>query len=270
MNKTMQLYLDNAARTKRPLNLARNSAEASMYIYDVIDAYWGVSAAGVIEALAQAGDAEVLHIYINSPGGDIFEGRAIMAALGRFKGKTIAHIDSLCASAATSIALACSEVEMSAGAFFMIHNASSMAWGDKNVMRETADLLEKIEGSIVGDYTTKTGKDAEQVVAWMNEETWFNATEALEHGFIDRIAAAPAKASNTWNLAAFAKAPAELAAVPAAEGSLENVLVLAENAALREEIAALKAANIVVDPPADPIPSMTQANKNRLSLALAL
>lgn len=268
MNNFLQLYLDNAQRAKRPLNLARNSAEATMYIYDVIDSYWGVSAAGVIDALAQVADAEVLHIYINSPGGDIFEGRAIMAALSRFKGKTIAHIDSLCASAATSIALACNEVEMSAGAFFMIHNASSMAWGDKNVMRETADLLEQIEGSIVGDYTTKTGKDAEQVIAWMNDETWFSADQALAEGFIDRIAASPVKpsTSNTWNLAAFDKAPAALTA-PAPATAL--VIEPAPAPAAIENIA----------PPPDqappaaaqaPLPSMTQANANRLALNLAL
>lgn len=260
MNKLMQLYLDNASRTKRPLNMVRNSAEATMYIYDVIDAYWGVSAAGVIQALGQAADAEVLHIYINSPGGDVFEARAIMAALSRFKGKTIAHIDSLCASAATSVALACNEVEMSAGAFFMIHNASAMVWGDKNAMRETADLLEQIEGSIVGDYTTKTGKDENQVVQWMNEETWFSADEALAEGFIDRIAASPVKpsATNAWNLSAFEKAPAALIAN-----------VKDEPVAEVEEVP-VEPAPPTPAPAPEPTPSMTQSNKNRLALNLAL
>lgn len=211
--KILQLLRDNAGREKRPVNLVRNGAEATLYIYDVIDPFWGVSAMGVIDAIAQAGDAKTLNVHINSPGGDVFEGRAIMAAIGRFQGKTVAHIDSLCASAATSIALACNEVEMSDGAFFMIHNASGLVWGDKNAMRETADLLEKVEGAIVNDYTKKTGKDAEQIVAWMNDETWFTASEAIENGFVDRLADKP-KAKNTWNLAAFSKAPEALSASP--------------------------------------------------------
>ncbi|MBA3588295.1 head maturation protease, ClpP-related [Methylibium sp.] len=209
--KILQLLRDNAGR--RPVNLVRNGAEAALYIYDVISPDWGVSAMSVIDAIAQAGDAKVLNVHINSPGGDVFEGRAIMAALSRFEGKTVAHIDSLCASAATSIALACSEVEMSEGAFFMIHNASGLVWGDKSAMRDTADLLEKIEGAIVNDYTNKTGKDAEQVVAWMDAETWFTAAEAMEHGFVDRLAPAK-KASNAWNLAAFGNVPAALEAPP--------------------------------------------------------
>lgn len=206
MKNLFRLHLDNLARGKQPVNLARNGAEASIYIYDVIDDYFGVSALSVIDAIAKAGDAKTLNVHINSPGGSVFEGRAIMAALSAFKGKTVAKIDSLCASAATSIALACNEVEMADGAFFMIHNASGMAWGDKQTLRDTADLLQKIEGAIVNDYIGKTGKTAEEIAAWMDAETWFDAKEALANGFIDRISSKPA-AKNTWNLSAFANAP---------------------------------------------------------------
>lgn len=206
MNKLFRLIVDNKADKPRPFNLAKNGDTASLYIYDVISADWGVSALSVIEAINQAGDVQTLNIHINSPGGDVFEGRAIMAAISAFRGKTIAKIDSLCASAATSIALACNEIEMADGAFFMIHNASGMAWGDKTALRETANVLEKIEGAIVNDYTSRTGKDEQEIRDLMNAETWFTANEALEYGFIDRIAD-KATAKNTWNLAAFKNAP---------------------------------------------------------------
>lgn len=261
MSKILQLYRDNAKRSPQPVNLVRNAGEASLYIYDVIDSYWGVSAVNVIDALTQAGDAEVLHVYINSPGGDVFEGRAIMAALARFQGKTIAHIDSLCASAATSIALACSEVEMSDGAFFMIHNASCLAWGDKGALREQANVLEKIEGAIVADYTAKTGKGEEEIVAMMDAETWFSAAEALENGFVDRVTEAPAgkaRANNVWNLAAYSRAPANIAA-PAAPATTQPDPVAA-------------AAPVIEPPPVDVVPAgprMTQANANRLALLQA-
>lgn len=209
MKNIMQLYRDNAQLKKQPINLVKNETEASLYIYDVIDPYWGVSAKDVIDAIALAAGASVLNVYINSPGGSVFEGRAIMAELKRFSGKTIAHIDSLCASAATSIALACGEVSMSEGAFFMIHNASGLAWGDKTVLRETADLLEKVEGSIIADYIAKTGREESEIIAWMDAETWFTAKEALEYGFIDRIVETKAT-KNTWNLAAFDSPPAAL------------------------------------------------------------
>lgn len=205
--KILQLLRDNAGREKRPLNAASGGDSASIYIYDVISADWGVSALAVIAAIEQAGDVKTLNVHINSPGGDVFEGRAIMAALRRFAGNKVAHIDSLCASAATSIALACDEVVMAEGAFFMIHNSMTIGYGNKNDLRDTADTLEKIDGAITNDYVAKTGKDAADIRAWMDAETWFTAAEALDNGFIDRVAAADKKAKNTWNLAAFAKVP---------------------------------------------------------------
>lgn len=210
MKNLFKLHIDNLARTPQPVNLAKTDTEASLYIYDMISADWGVSALSVIDALAQVGDAKTLNIHINSPGGDVFEGRAIMAALQRYEGKTVAHIDSLCASAATSIALACDDVMMSDGAFFMIHNASGMAFGDKKTMRDTADLLEKVEGSIVSDYTKKTGKPMDEIAAMMDAETWMTAQEALDHGFVDSIVEAKTKPKNAWNLAAYNNAPQEL------------------------------------------------------------
>lgn len=204
----MKFFADNRANIGKPLALVKNEVEASLYIYDVIDEMWGVSAAAVINELAQAEGAPVLNIYINSPGGSVFEARAIMAAIGRFSGKTVAHIDSLCASAATSIALSCNEVVMKEGALFMIHCASGMAYGDKEDMLTMAALLEKIELSIIKDYTDKTGMSDAEVLAMMEAETWFTAQEALAAGFIDRIDAVKS-AQNVWNLSAFKNAPAE-------------------------------------------------------------
>ena len=211
--KILQLLRDNAGRTKQPFNMVRNSIdEATVYIYDLIDSYWGVSATDFIQQLDSVSDAKTLHVRLNSPGGDVFQGKAIAEAIKRFSGKTIAHIDSLAASAATSIAIACDEVEISQDAFFMIHNATGAVWGDKTAMRDTADLLEKIEGSIVAGYVGKTSKDAADIVAWMDAETWFSADEAVANGFCDRLAATADKGSkNTWNLAAYNKVPKALA-----------------------------------------------------------
>jgi len=208
MNKIFQLIKDNKA-VKQPLNIVYNESAASLYIYDVIDSFWGVSAKEVAKVIDSLAEVETLNVYINSPGGDVFEGRAIMAAIQRFKGNTIAHIDSLCASAATSIALACNEVQMTDGAMFMIHNASGLVWGDKNDMRETANLLEKIEVAIVNDYVAKTGKENQEIIDLMNAETWYTAQEALDNGFIDAIKDNPSnnKPKNAWNLSAYNNAP---------------------------------------------------------------
>lgn len=243
-NQMMKLLIDNkigsaGLRQKSPLNAVQNGTEAHIYIYDIIAGDgWGFGALNMVEQLAKIDPASsILNIHINTPGGSVFEARAIISAIQSFEGKTIAHIDGLCASAGTSIAISCSEVVIAAGGFFMIHNASGMAFGDKTAMRETANLLEKVEGVIVAEYVAKTGKAIEEVVAMMEAETWFTADEALTSGFVDRIAQ-PASgnkssASNTWNLAAYQNAPKTLAA-----------------------------------PQAQALQSATQTNINKLSLAL--
>lgn len=248
MRKIFQLYLDNAKREKPAVKMALNGDEATIYIYDIIDPDWGVSAMAVIADIAQAAGATTLHVRINSPGGDVFESRAIIEAIKRFPGNTIAHIDSLAASAATSIAIACNEVEMSDGGFFMIHNANGMAWGDKSAMRSTADLLEKVEGVIAAEYAADSGQDVAQVVDWMEAETWFTAQEAIDAGFVDRLSTSAA-VKNIWNMAAFAKAPQALLASPPPAPA---------------------------EPPKDPAPaaapspSMSRSNANRLALLQAL
>lgn len=268
MKTILQLYRDNAARVK-PTNLIANAGEPTIYIYDIISADWGVGAMDVIADIAAVGNVPELNVRISSPGGDVFESRAIMNAIKRFSGKTIAHIDSLCASAATSIALACDEVVMSNDSMFMIHNAQGMAYGDKAALRATADLMETVELAIISDYTAKTGMDDEEVKAMMNEETWLTAPQALQKGFIDRIADNKSTPVNTWNLSAYAKAPqaltapADAAPAPAESAHPSDPEPEPAPSLVPEPTPAPEAST-----PTPPASGMTQTNQNRLNLLL--
>lgn len=160
--------------------------EAHLYLYDAIDSWWGVDAKEFIEELNGI-DAEIIHLHINSPGGSVFDARAIQTALAQHSAKIVVHIDGMAASAVTYIAVTQDEVRMSEGALFMIHNAWTITWGNAEDLMEAAALLEKIDTTIVTDYKNKTGKDEKQLREWMKAETWFSADEALEAGFIDSI-----------------------------------------------------------------------------------
>lgn len=203
MKQLVQLIRNNASRELAKVR-GEGDTSATLYLYDVIDPYWGVSAAEFNKALAELADKEVT-LRINSPGGDVFDGRAIATAIAQH-GNVTAYIDGLAASAATYVAIAAKSVVMAEGSFFMIHEAWTFAYGNKHDLSETAALLDKIDGSIVNDYTKKTGKSVEEVAAWMKAETWFNAQEALDNGFVDSIGDAPA-ANNHWNLSAYKNAP---------------------------------------------------------------
>lgn len=218
MNKLVQLLRDNAAKERKPLNLVRaeGASEASLYVYDVIDSYWGVSAQAVAQAISGLDQSVTLNVRINSPGGDVFEARAIKSLLDAFPGKVVSYVDGLAASAATTIALAGDEVVMAEGAYFMIHNAWTVAIGNKSDMTEMATLLEKMDGTIAADYAAKTGKSLADVATLMDAETWMTAQEAIDAGFADSIAGAAPKTQNraAWNLAAYDKAPKALIEEP--------------------------------------------------------
>ena len=216
MKPLLKLLADNRKRGQFRAEAAAD--EATLYLYDAIvsdaaEAEWfgGVDPLTFAQTLAGI-TAPVIHLRINSPGGDVFAAQAIAQALREHPAKVIAHIDGYAASAATEVAVAADEVIMAPGAMYMIHNAWTIAWGNKNDLIDTAALLEKVDGTLAAGYAARTGQGIEQVRAWMDAETWFTAQEAVDAGFADSVAEAKVKASAHWNLSAYAHAPA-----PAAE-----------------------------------------------------
>lgn len=212
-----QLFRDNQDRGGL-YNVQSDGEEATIYLYDAIGAWFGIDAQQFVQDLA-AIQAGTIHLRINSPGGDVFDGRAIQTALSQHPANIIAHIDGLAASAATYVALGANQVEMSEGAFFMIHNAWTLAMGNSSDMRATADLLDKVDTSIITDYSRKTGMKDQQIRDMMASETWMSAQEALDNGFVDSIftpdgqqngdAKGTSNASK-WDLSAYENAPEAL------------------------------------------------------------
>lgn len=213
-NHTRLLALQSSNRTApREYRIDAAADEATIYLYDVIGYDWwtgGGITASQFAADISAIKAPVIHLRFNSPGGDVFDGRAICAAIDSHPARKIGHVDGLAASAASFILMHCDEVEMTEGAMLMIHNGWTMAAGDNRVMSDTASLLLKIDESIQTDYLARTNLDRETLTAMMDAVTWLTASEALEHGFSDRTAkggTAKARAS-AWNLSAYENAPA--------------------------------------------------------------
>ncbi|PZU13809.1 MAG: peptidase S14 [Sphingobium sp.] len=197
-----------------PLRAEVAGDTATIYVYDVIDAYWGVSAAEMAKTLAGI-TAPNIALRINSPGGDVFEARAMMAQLVAHPATITAKIDGLAASAASFLALAADTVEIAEGGFFMIHKGWTWMMGNADDFRDASNLLDKVDGSIVDTYASKSSKSADEIVAWMTDETWFSAQEAVEAGFCDQImptTAAGKANARAFNLGVYEKAPKALIA----------------------------------------------------------
>lgn len=205
MPRLLQLLIDNHAKPRAPIRSEAAGDDATIYLYEAVDDYWGISAQEFVKELNGL-TAPTIHLRINSPGGDVFAARAIVTAIKAHPSNVIAHIDGVAASAATFIAVACDEVEMTDGALFMIHKAWALAFGNADELLALAALLEKVDDSIVADYMKKTKKAKAELEQWMRAETWFSAQEALDAGFIDRVYDGD-PVENAWDLSAFEHAP---------------------------------------------------------------
>jgi len=186
-------------RNKGQYRVENKADEATFYIYDEIS-YWGISADQFVKDL-NASKASTVHIRINSPGGSVFDGTAIYNAIKQHKAKTITHVDGLAASISSIIALAGDEVRMADNTFLMIHNPWSIVVGDARAMREEADLLEKVSNTTIASiYMAKSGKEKDEILQKMSEETWFTAQEAKEYGLVDVIDGLPDEAKDAKNI----------------------------------------------------------------------
>jgi ATP-dependent protease ClpP protease subunit len=181
-----------------------------VYIYDEIgDSWWGESTPAS-EFVQQIGAIHTprIELHLNSPGGDIFDGVAIYNALKAHPAHVTVIVDSLAASAASFIAQAGDEVIMTKAASMMIHDGSAMAWGPASVMRDTADLLDKLSNTVAEIYADRAGQTIEFWRNLMIEEVWYNSHEAVESGLADKIGEDTKPeddqaAENRWNLSIF-------------------------------------------------------------------
>ena len=160
-------------------------AVAEVYIFNEIGAY-GITAQDFISEMKEYKDTPV-NLRINCIGGDVFDGMAMYNIIKKREAKTTAYIEGIAASMGSVIALAADEVVMAENSLFMIHNAWGGAMGEAEDMRKTASVLEKISGEIASIYKRKTRLSLDRITDMMDEETWLNAEEAYELGFIDTI-----------------------------------------------------------------------------------
>lgn len=171
----------------------KTATEADLFLYIEIASWGGGYAAHSAQSFKQEldnlGDLDTLNIYINSPGGDVFEGNTIMNMLKRKKCIKNVYVDGLAASIASVIAMAGDKIIMPNNAMMMIHNAWTYAAGNSQELRKLADDLDKVNASIRQTYLDKAGDklDEETLTTLMDNETWLTAQECYDYGLCDQV-----------------------------------------------------------------------------------
>jgi len=154
-------------------------------IYGVIGEDWwgeGNTVKRVDAALRAIGDQPVT-VYINSPGGDMFEGIAIYNRLMEHSQEVTTKVLGLAASAASVVAMAGAKREIAKSAFLMIHNCWTYYAGNRHAIRELADTMEEFDQAMIGVYADTSGQDEKDIEKMLDAETYMNGTTAVEKGF---------------------------------------------------------------------------------------
>lgn len=208
---------------------AEPSAESKTLELDIYDrigeSFWfdSVSAKSVRSLLKSNKKAETIKVRINSRGGDVIDGSAIYTLLAEHDAQVIVNIDGIAASMASVIAMAGDEITMSSAAYLMVHNPWGIGMGEASDLRNLADTLDKMRGTLASIYAGKSGQSLEQIYAWMDAETWMTATEAKERGFVDLVQK-PKRSAAKQSKDASARAYASLAMGLDAYGNMPEAL----------------------------------------------
>lgn len=147
-------------------------------------------------------DAEKdISLYINSPGGEVYSGLAILDTMNYIK----PQVSTICVGMAASMAA----VLLSCGAkgkrfclpnsMVMIHQPSGGASGQQTEIEIAAREIRETRATLNQILSDATGQPFEKVQADTERDNYMRAQAALEYGLVDRIVSSrvdAAKASN--------------------------------------------------------------------------
>ena len=174
------------------LRAAVETATDTITMYGVIGEDWwgeGVTVKRIDSALRAIGDKPVT-VYINSPGGDMFEGIAIYNRLREHSQPVTTKVLGLAASAASVIAMAGTQREVAKSAFLMIHNCWTWLAANRHGLREAADQMEEFDKVMIGLYADTSGQSEDVIEHMLDAETYLSGSSALEKGFATGLIAA--------------------------------------------------------------------------------
>lgn len=167
-------------------NALADDGPPEILIYDVIDSMFGVSAADFVRDLAKI-DAPAITVRINSPGGAVFDGIAILNALRGHDAKITTVVDGIAASIASVIAMGGDEIVMNKNSQMMIHNAWDLVIGNADELQAAADRLRQFSENLASIYADRAGGSVADWQALMDAETWYTADEAVAAGLADLV-----------------------------------------------------------------------------------
>lgn len=140
-----------------------------------------------VEAYCQEQRAEKLVLRINSPGGYLLDGMAIVDKIQASSLPVEAEVFGMCGSAATLVALACGKVRMSKNSRWMVHHPTGVLFGELEDLENGLADFKAMRQQAFQMYADKTGKTVEELMEAHAHGVYYTAEQAKAYGWIDEI-----------------------------------------------------------------------------------
>lgn len=160
---------------------------------------WGISgkrfADDLTAKLAGVENADRIELLINSPGGSVFDALLMFSAIKKTGLPVDVEVMGIAASAASYLAMVGDTITMPENTFMFLHNPIAGVYGNADAMREFADVLDKVGGSLLNTYVARTGKTLEELEPIFKAESYLTAAECKDLGLCDTVTPAVAVAA---------------------------------------------------------------------------
>ena len=145
----------------------------------------GITSKEFTDALNTIPVGQKVIVGVNSPGGSCGEGFGFYNAIARRSEDVIVRVDGYALSIASFFPLAAGKIICPFAAEWMTHKAWNEVGGNSDDFKKNAAVLEKHDQVMVEAYMRKTGRSRAEIVAMLEEETWFTGSEAVAFGLAD-------------------------------------------------------------------------------------
>lgn len=189
-NYLVPTVVEETSRGERAYDIySRLLSERVVFLGEEVNAHTANIVIAQLLYLAHEDSKQDIKLYINSPGGSVYDGLAIIDTMNYIKPDVQTIGIGLQASMGAMLLSAGAHGKRFAlpNARVMIHQPSSGTEGkisDQEIMLKEGIYLKQKLAEI---FAKNTGQKLEKVVADMDRDFWMSAKEAKEYGIVDEV-----------------------------------------------------------------------------------
>ena len=167
-------------------------AEARLIIlYGEIDEYTAREINTKLQAMSIKNPKKPIFLEINSTGGTVSDGIAIMNTIQLIPSSVCTIINGEAASMAGLISVVGDHRVIAPNSYWLGHPLTDAVMGTAQTIKDRGDYLIKLEDNLRDVFKRKTKLNEEEFQKMLRGELWLNSQECLSKGIVDEIQEIP-------------------------------------------------------------------------------